>query len=138
MYAVNVTSPVQLPLVSGCRNSGANPSKETEIVSDPDAGSVLSFKCDQCNYTNSSEKEPSGNPLGFALEISLVLRLYFTVYPSSLFIIQIKYACVIFFFFLPPTARHRARLELKTVGCSWPETCSQARYRLLQGWTNKQ
>ena len=23
MYAVNVTSPVQLPLVSGCRNSGA-------------------------------------------------------------------------------------------------------------------
>ena len=33
-----------------------NPSKETEIVSDPDAGSSLSFECDQCNYTNSSEK----------------------------------------------------------------------------------
>ena len=27
--------------------------------------------------------EPSGNPLGFALGIFLVCRLYFTVYPSS-------------------------------------------------------
>ena len=27
--------------------------------------------------------EPSGNPLGSALMISLVLRLYFTVYPTS-------------------------------------------------------
>ena len=27
--------------------------------------------------------EPSGNPSGSALGISLVLRLYFTVYPSS-------------------------------------------------------
>ena len=29
------------------------------------------------------QPEPLGNPLGSALRISLVLRLYFTVYPSS-------------------------------------------------------